>query len=66
MNYNNAITAVNDGKYAWRPEWNGAYIYLYNGEIYRGSSQGPAQPYAPTPADEAATDFDTGDHPPHP
>jgi hypothetical protein len=66
MDYNDAIAAVNAGQYAWRPEWNGAYIYLFEGVVYQSTSTGPGHIYDPTPADKAATDFDTGDHPPHP
>jgi len=66
VDYNDAIAAVNAGKYAWRSEWNGAYIYLYEGQIVQSTATGPYHPYMPTPADQQAQDFDTGDHPPHP
>lgn len=67
MNYNDAITDVKAGQYAWYSGWpQGDYIYFSNGSIYKSTATGPGELYASTPADEAATTWVASDHPPHP
>jgi hypothetical protein len=66
MNYTEAITAVEDGEYAWRAAWpQGAYIYLTGGLIEYVTPEGQVE-YNSTEADQNAEDWDSGDHPPHP
>jgi hypothetical protein len=64
MSYNDAIAAVESGKYGWRTSWSGEWLQQFNGQIYLNTPQGPAQQYNPTPADKAATDWAIGDRPP--
>jgi hypothetical protein len=65
MNYSQAIAQVNNGKYAWRLDWTGKWIWLQNGQVWVTDSGPGGEPYHPTPDDVAATNWDSGDHPPH-
>jgi hypothetical protein len=65
MNYTEAISAVNSGSYAWRAAWVPGYYIHKNGSIKIYENEPVGLPYTPTPADEDATDWDSGDHPPH-
>lgn len=66
MNYTQAISAVDNGKFAWRVEWGGQWIYLFDSKVYITSETGPAELYSPSSNDESATDWFEGDRPPHP
>lgn len=63
MDYAQAISAVNMGKYSWRTSWSGKYIHLFNGVVIVNDN-GNQSPYNPTLEDQAATNWDSGDHPP--
>jgi hypothetical protein len=61
MNYTQAMSEVEGGKYAWRSSWPiGEYIYGWpTVMLYRNNGQGIV--YQPTEGDKEATDWDGGD-----
>jgi hypothetical protein len=66
VDYSEAISAVEGGAYAWRVAWS-AGTYIYGNPVveqYQDNGQGIV--YVATGADKSATDWDSGDHPPHP
>lgn len=69
MDYASAIAAVTAGKYAWRASWTSPYAWLFlnGGVVYFYTAGSPAgSPYSAPSGDQAATNWDSGDHPPHP
>jgi len=61
VTYSQAISAVGNGLYAWRAAWaDERYIFGNPVTLYPEDLR-----YVPTPDDEGATDWDSGDHPPH-
>jgi hypothetical protein len=70
MDFNDAIAAVEagGGECAWWSGLNngtaGSFIRDNPINLYGPGSPDPIGPYVPTPADQAATSWDTGDHPP--